>query len=299
MCEALCVILQETVFPGGLALRADVTLASTADYVRNLRLPKPRLIDADPPYGDIVKEGWDSVDRIIEDRLRLHPLVMSDRSLAREQCFIAWMIDWTKLWSPLLDRSGAFHVWGGVGRPGFRPFYGFLQQAERATGLTLVNHITWKKKRGYGTATNLLFTREEIAWFCWGDPRKDHVFNVPLLDVRRGYPGYDPKHPAKSEFKRRTNVWDDTVGCGGEDCDWSVVVMDETEILRNKRGPCEKCRRVCEIPIETHTKAGDLVLNLFAGTGSLSKAANGLRRHFIAIENGQQEFDDMTRYLGE
>jgi DNA modification methylase len=252
--------------------------------LRGLGFGEFQYIGADPPYGDIMSDGWDSVDIILKTSGR------SPTPSTREQMFIDWMLDWTRMWSEVLHPSGAMYVWGGIGKPRFRPFYGYLSQVEKATGLTLVNHITWKKKRAYGKNWDYLFTREEIAWLCKGDPKKDHVFNVPLLDVKRGYAGYDAKYPAKSEFKRRTNVWPDTA-------DWDLTVWDETEILRGKRGPCQKARRVNEIPLEVHTRQGDAILDLFAGTGSLSKTAGEMGRRWVAIESRREQYQSMVEWL--
>jgi DNA modification methylase len=135
---------------------------------------------------------------------------------------------------------------------------------------------------------NYLFTREEVCYLRKGP--KPKRFHVPYLDEKRGYAGYDARYPAKSDLKRRSNVWSDTT-------DWDFSVWDETEILRGKRGPCQKAPRVCEIPIEVHTDPGDFVLDLFAGTGAVSKAARGLERRWIAIEKDAATFGGLTEWL--
>ena len=93
------------------------------------------------------------------------------------------------------------------------------------------------------------------------------TFNIPLLDEKRGYAGYNPDYPARSEFKRRTNVW-----------------TDITELFRGKINPCEKPSRLAEIMIATSSNPGDLVLDLFAGSGSTGVAADKLGRRCILIE---------------
>jgi hypothetical protein len=56
-----------------------------------------------------------------------------------------------------------------------------------------------------------------------GNAKKPRVFNVPLLDKKRGYTGYNKKYPAKSEFFMRSNVW-----------------TDVTEIVQEKLHPTQK-----------------------------------------------------------
>jgi len=247
-------------FPRGLAIQGDVTDPTVVAQVQALTGLVP-LIVADPPYGNVVSEVWDQVN-------------VSDRQFAE------WMLTWTIMWAKLLAPSGAFYVWGGIGRPGFRPFFRYAADVEEATGLMIGNLITWSKKRGYGVQHNYLFTREECLYLVKGDPKKPRTFHVPHLEQKRGYEGYDKAHPALSEYFRRTNVW------------------SETEILRGKLHATQKADRVSEIPVEVHTDPGEIVLDLFAGSGSTSAAAIKLGRCFVAIERGDEEFTVLCKRLG-
>lgn len=221
------------------------------------------LIVADPPYGNIVLNDWDQTKQ-------------SDISFAN------WFLSWTELWATSLISGGAFYVWGGIGKPGFRPFFKYINLVEESTNnnLELSNLITWSKKRAYGVKHNYLFTREECAYFCNGNIKKPNVFNIPLLGVKRGYAGFNSKYPAKSEFKRRTNVWNDI-----------------TEVMRNKIHPTQKAQRVIEIPIEVHTNPGDWVVDLFAGCGVTAVAARKLNRKFFIVENNVDYFNTIIKQL--
>jgi len=219
------------------------------------------LVIADPPYGNIVTEDWDKIE--------------SD-----DKVFCDWMVGWTKTLETFLFKGGALYVWGGVGKPLFRPFYRYLVAVEEQTQFRLANHITWSKRRAYGVQNNYLFTREELAFFIKGDPKLPAKFNIPLLDTKRGYAGYNAKYPAKSEYFRRTNVW-----------------MDITEILRGKVHPTQKPIRVMEIPIETHTDSGDWVFDPFGGSGCTALAAQKLGRKFVIIEQDKAIFDAMVNRI--
>lgn len=248
-------------FEDGFAVNGDATSEEVISYVRD-RVPEIKLIYTDPPYGGILNEAW--------DRARLGSELAS------------WMIDWTNKWSPLLPRGGAMYVWGGVGTYKNRPFMEYVSRVENEADVKIQNVITWGKKRGIGTAYNYLFTREELLFMLRGGKNvKPTVFNVPLLPDLRGYAGFNKKYPAKSDYKRRTNVW-----------------TDVTEILSGKVHPAEKAQRVCEIPIEVSTNVGDWVLDLFAGSGSIPKAARKLGRQWIAIENDAETFEKMIVRMG-
>jgi DNA modification methylase len=207
------------------------------------------LVIADPPYGGILKEAWDR-EWNAESYLRLAEKV-----------------------SRLLVPGGSAYIWGGVGKYQQRHFLRFMAEVEDRTDLHLRNVITWSKKRAHGKSDDYLFTREEIAWLVKGE--KPAVFHVPLLEEKRGYAGYNPKYPAKSEYKRRTNVW-----------------TDITEIMRGKVHVAEKPERLSEVMIATHTDPGGMVFDLFAGSGNATAAAIKLGRHSIAVEA------DETTYRG-
>lgn len=252
-------------FDDGLAIKADCTDPNVCEYVQqllscsgNFMFP---LIIADPPYGNIVSEKWDKVD-------------------TDDEQFAKWMIDWTQLWTKTLLPGGAFYVWGGVGTVGFRPFLRYLHGAEVPKQFELANLITWSKKRAYGVQNNYLWTREECAYFVKGNAKKPRCFNVPLLETKRGYAGYNAKYPAKSEFYRRTNVW-----------------TDINEMFRGKVHPTQKQQRLHEVMIEVHTQPGEWVLDPFAGAGTTAFAARKLGRNFVLIENDAAYFEDLVNRL--
>lgn len=166
----------------------------------------------------------------------------------------------------ILKPGGTAFIWGGVGKPNNRIFFEWLSKLEtEIPTLQIWDVITWSKKRAYGRPDRLLFTREECAMIVKGD--KPATFNVPLLETKRGYAGYNPKYPAKSEFLRRTNVW-----------------TDVSEIFRGKIHPTEKPSRLAEIAIEMSSNPGDLVVDMFAGSGSTAVAAIKLGRRCLLVE---------------
>lgn len=250
-------------FSDGIAVNGDCCDLAVYDAVKNYLSDKGgeiQLICTDPPYGNIVKVKWDKYDGLDTE-------------------FVKWMSNWTRTWNDLLVKGGAFYVWGGLGRPGFRPFFKYLIDVE-TENFQLANLITWGKKRAYGVQNNYLYTREELAYFVKGNAKRPRKFNVPLLDNKRGYAGYNKEYPAKSEFYRRTNVWSDV-----------------TEIFRGKVEPTQKPQRVIEIPIEIHTDPGEFVLDMFAGSGTTAQAARSLGRRFVVIEKDEKTFDSLVSRL--
>jgi site-specific DNA-methyltransferase (adenine-specific) len=246
----------------GMAIRGVFPDRDVCAMIREASGGDLPLVIADPPYGNILAASWDDAG---DD----------------DSKFTAWMIDWTKHVEHMSCLGAALYVWGGIGRPNFRPFYRYLVEVERKTGYLLANHITWSKKRAYGVAHNYLFTREELAYLTLStDIRKPRCFNIPLLGMKRGYAGYNAKYPAKSEYLRRTSVW-----------------TDITEILRGKAHEAQKPQRLHEVPIEIHTHPGEWVLDPFAGSGTTALAARKLGRRFIVVEADPEQFDRMVAAL--
>jgi site-specific DNA-methyltransferase (adenine-specific) len=219
------------------------------------------LVITDPPYGGIVDEKWDKIDNDID--------------------FCAWMIGWTNVCAELSLPGAGLYVWGGTGKPRIRPFYRYLVEVEQQTQYQLANHITWNKKRAYGLAWNYLYTREELAYLVLGDVKKPRCFNIPLLDTKRGYTGFNAKYAAKSEFYRRTNVWSDITDMG----------------KKATTHPTEKPVKLGEIPILTHTLLGEWVLDPFAGSGSTGAAAINTGRKFVLVEQDEGYFEQIVRRL--
>jgi len=247
-------------FDDGYVVNADSTADEAVKFVID-NVGQVPLIIADPPYGNVVKQAWDNVTD-------------DDDEFAR------WLTSWTLKWKDALLPSAAFYVWGGIGSPRFRPFFKYVSMVEESSDLTMANLITWKKRRAYGLSHNYLFTREECAYFTNGDPKKPRMFNIPLLDEKRGYAGYNKKYPAKSENYRRSNVW-----------------TDINEIFRGKVHPTQKTQRLHEVIVEVHTVVGEWVVDPFAGAGTTAMACRALGRKFIVFENDAQSFSTTVNRL--
>lgn len=216
-------------------------------------------ITTDPPYGDIAESSWETSASEAQD--------IYSRIAA-------------KVKTSLLP-GGAFLMWGGIGKPHNRVFLRTILMIEDKHGFDLKNLITWSKKRAYGKADDYLFTREELAWFQRRN-EKPRAFNIPLLEEKRGYAGYNAKYPAKSEFKRRTNVW-----------------TDVTEILRGKIHEAEKPTRLYEIIYSTHSNPGEVVMDICAGSGAAGEAALAIGRKVILIEKDPDIFKRMCERIEE
>ena len=225
---------------------AEVILCGDAFDARLAPLILPRapfrLVICDPPYGDIVDEAWD----------------------------VAQYERWFDLCAWWSAPDATVCMWGGIGKRGNRPFLKWLSSFDESGDWRIADVITWKKRRAYGKPRDYLFTREECAVIVRGNP----VFNVPYLDEKRGYPGYNAKYPAKSAYLRRSNVW-----------------TDITEVLRGKIHKCQKPDALYRVLIETHSSPGGDVFDPCAGSLTTVRAARACGRGVVCIERSQEYID--------
>jgi DNA modification methylase len=206
------------------------------------------LFILDPPYYGIVAEEWDNQWSTVDD-------------------YVQWMTELLRFTRLKMTDTGSLLLFGGLGRHDEHPYWKLIMETEKF--LYYRNVITWKKRRAYGKSHDYLFCREEIAWFSRSVERKGITFHIPLLDEKRGYAGFDPKYPAKSEYKRVSNVWDDI-----------------PELMQPTR-TCEKPRRLYDRLIRTHSNPGDLVCDFFLGTGQSAAAAIEASRRFVGCDKDE------------
>lgn len=231
----------------GYVLQGDVKDIPAWLVSKSLR---PSLIIADPPYGSITKEQWDVAD----------------------------VSAWIKLLVDLEWCDCPIYWWGGIGKPSKRPLLEFALRLEKDTKWKFRDWITWRKKRAYGKRKDYLFVREECLLLTI-DGKEPETFHTPLLETKRGYSGYNAKYPAKSEFLRVTNVW------------------DESEIFRGKLHPTQKASKVISRPIQVNTNEGEWVLDLYSGSGETSVQAKLLGRKFIAVEQNETYVKNIIQRL--
>lgn len=238
--------------PGGLVIQADLN--------EWLKFPKFHCAILDPDYGPgIIKASWS-----VETTLTLCAQLTS-LALALQESAVP---------------GAHFWLWGGIGIPHERVLYRTLLAIEAATKWQMAEQVTWRKKRGYGTNWRCLMNREECLRFVLGDVRKPYFYDPQFTDEVRGYAGFNAKHPAKSEFKRLTMVWDHASDMG-----------------QGKPHVCHKPHPLAQSQIKACTKRGDTVLDLFAGSGEVSLQARLLGRRFIAYENDPVTFKKLVKRL--
>ena len=144
-----------------------------------------------------------------------------------------------------------------------------------------MNEIIWAYDYGGRTKKRWPAKHDNILWYA-ADPG-DYTFNYDDMD-RIPYlaPGLVGAEKA-ARGKTPTDVW------------WQTIVP--THSKENTRYPTQKPLGVLERLIKVHTRPGDLVLDFFAGSGTLGEAAARLGRDFILIDSNPEAIEVMRQRL--
>ncbi|MFN3524251.1 MAG: site-specific DNA-methyltransferase [Phenylobacterium sp.] len=215
------------------------------------------LVFADPPYnlqlgGDLLRPDNSKVDAVDDDWDRFESF----------EAYDAFTKAWLKECRRVLKDDGALWVIGSyhnIFRVGVT-----LQDL----GFWILNDIVWRKANPMPNFKGTRFTNahETLIWAAKGRGARRYTFN------------YDAMKMANDEVQMRS--------------DWTFPLCTGEERLKDETGakahPTQKPEALLHRVILASTKAGDLILDPFFGTGTTGAAAKRLGRRFIGLEREPQ-----------
>ncbi len=145
-----------------------------------------------------------------------------------------------------------------------------------------MNEIIWAYDYGARSKKKWSAKHDNILWYA-KDP-KNYTFNFDEMDrIPYMAPGLvGPKKAARG--KTPTDVW------------WHTIVPTNG---KEKTGyPTQKPLGLLTRIVKVHSKPGDLLLDFFAGAGTLGEAAAREGRRFILIDNNPGAIQIMASRLG-
>ena len=144
-----------------------------------------------------------------------------------------------------------------------------------------INEIIWAYDYG-GRSKKKWSTKHDNILFYAKDPKR-YTFNFDEMDrIPYMAPGLVTKQKA-ARGKTPTDVW------------WHTIVPTRS---KEKTGyPTQKPLGVLNRIVRVHSNPGDLVLDCFAGSGTLGEAAARQGRDFILIDNHKEAVKIMARRL--
>ena len=229
------------------------------DCIEQLKTLPDRSVDlvfADPPYnlqlgGDLLRPDNSKVDAVDDEWDQFESFAAYDR-FTRE-----WLAECRRV----LKDDGAIWVIGSYHNV-FR-----LGSALQDLGFWVLNDIIWRKANPMPNFKGTRFTNahETLIWAAKSREQKRYTFN------------YDALKAFNEDTQMRS--------------DWHLALCTGEERLKDADGqkahPTQKPEALLYRVLLSSTKAGDVVLDPFFGTGTTGAAARRLGRHFIGIERDE------------
>jgi site-specific DNA-methyltransferase (adenine-specific) len=186
-----------------------------------------------------------------------------------------WFNSWLRLVMPVLKPTATVYVCADWQSSAL--IYPLL-----ADHFEVRNRITWEREKGRGAKTNWKNSSEDI-WFCTRSP--DYVFNVDAVKVKRrvmapyrdaaGAPkDWDETQAGRFRVTYPSNLWTDI----------SVPFWSMPE---NTDHPTQKPEKLIAKLVLASSRAGDVILDPFLGSGTTAVVAKKLKRGYIGIEIDQ------------
>ncbi|HYD93257.1 MAG TPA: site-specific DNA-methyltransferase [Candidatus Paceibacterota bacterium] len=144
---------------------------------------------------------------------------------------------------------------------------------------SFLNEIIWAYDYGARSKNKWPAKHDNILWYA-KDP-KNYIFNYEEID-RIPYMAPGLVGPEKAALgKTPTDTW------------WHTIVSPNG---KEKTGyPTQKPLGIIKRIVTASSKPGDIVLDFFAGSGTLGEAAHDLNRHFILVDSNPEAMKVMKQ----
>ncbi|RDU60074.1 site-specific DNA-methyltransferase [Helicobacter sp. MIT 14-3879] len=203
-----------------------------------------------------------------------------------ENDFLDFSFAWIDSMLPKIKPTGSLYIFN-------TPYNCALFLNHLRGKATFQNWITWYKKDGMSAHKKRFNNTQECILFCSMNPKK-YYFNCD--SVRLPYDSVSRiTHAAKKGILKNGKRW--YPNPNGKLCPdvWEIVserhkqkVNGRTQKLNH---PTPKPKEMIERMIKASSKEGDLILDLFSGTGITSIVARALNRQFIGCELNKDYLD--------
>lgn len=138
----------------------------------------------------------------------------------------------------------------------------------------LKNWIIWRFDGGLNCKKRLSGRYENILWFV--KDKNNFIFNLDNIRIPSKWKDDKRNNP---KGKNPTDFWE----FSPEDSLWEINRVVNVSKEKTKH-PCQFPEKLVERVIKASSNRGDIVLDMFNGSGTACKVANELNRHFIGID---------------
>jgi DNA modification methylase len=232
------------------------------DVKRLMNDDRSQLMVNDPPYNLVVGNA--------------NTKGLSKTSLTD---YLAFSEQWISNAIAALADDAHFYVWLGADyKDQFQPLPDFMILMRQHKEVSPRNLITMRNQRGYGTQKNWMWVRQELLYYTKGNPS----FTVVYTDIPKILQGYykvingervDNQDRSKSKTIRPGNVW--------VDIQQVFYRLEENVPGCYAQKPLKSIERI----LSSSSSPGDLVVDLFAHSGTTLLAGERLGRRVYTIDN--------------
>lgn len=235
-----------------------VYCADILDFLPHLEDQSIDLAIIDPPYN-LNKGYWDT--------------------FSSEEAYFDFTFQWLDMVIPKLKPHASLYLFNTAYNSA--NILAYLKH----TDLKYRNWITWYKKDGFSaTKKKYVNAQETILFFTKSD---SYVFNYD--DIRTPYLSTDRMaHAAKKGILKNGKRWFPNEN--GKLCNdvWEITSQRHIEKVNGKVQtpihPTIKPHKMIERIIKASSREGDLILDLFSGSGMTSVVSRELNRNYIGCE---------------
>ncbi|MCT8978036.1 site-specific DNA-methyltransferase [Clostridium sp. CX1] len=237
-------------------------IKDTLELLKELPDESVQLVIADPPYNIDIEE-WDKYENYLE-----------------------WAKEWIHEVYRVLKKTGNFVLFGGFQFESAErgDLMDLVYYIRKNTKLKLVNVIIWYYKNGITARRFFANRHEEIIWFA---KTNKYIFN--LDDVRIKY-----NQETVDLYKRdkRLNVENLYKGKNPTNV-WEISRLNSNSKERVGH-PTQKPEKIIERIVKSMSNEGDIVLDIFAGSGISTRVCINNRRNSISCDSDPK----FMKYLG-
>ncbi len=250
-------------------MQDKIYICDVFEFLANLKDESVELAIIDPPYNLSVAE-WDTFKSEAE--------------------FLEFSFSWMEAFLPKLKKSGSFYIFNTPFNAA--NFVAFLQgKAE------FLNWIVWHKKDGFSACKRRFNNAQEAILFY--AKSKKYLFDCE--SVRVPYESVERMEHAKTKgILKNGKRW--FPNPNGKLCTdvWEFASTRHTNKVGGKtqkqNHPTPKPKAMIERMVKASSREGDLVLDLFSGSGVVCEVAFELGRKFVGCEMNEKYIKESLKW---
>lgn len=242
-------------------------IKDSLELLKELPDESVQLVIADPPYNIDIEE-WDKYENYLE-----------------------WAKKWIHEVYRVLKKTGNFVLFGGFQFESAErgDLLDLVYYIRKNTKFNLVNVIIWYYKNGITARRFFANRHEEIIWFA---KTNKYIFNLDDVRIK-----YDQETLEIYKKDKRLNI--DNLYKGKNPTNvWEIPRLNSNS--RERVGhPTQKPERIIERIVKSMSNEGDLVLDIFAGSGVSTKVCIENKRNSISCDKDKKFKEYLNKQLNK